>query len=537
MRTFAEKTTATQQDMTARFTKSYRSLIEPARAHRILHQQRTIGNQAVQWSPQANTQEIQANLATTASTRSAYDFSRIAILSPSPVRVQPKLTIDTPDDIYEAEADHVANQVMQRIASGADTPVDPPRIGRIADEDALIQTKQASAEALGQPMDVPKWPFKSQGRPLPDTTRAFHEHVFGQQFGRVRIHADTEADRCSRQLSARAFTLGHDVFFRRGEYRPESVEGQRLISHELTHVVQQGHAPRSRNPVERNDEAGTPDPVRPDLRVPGPRIQCKVSFIEGPVSADLNLAEQWTNKESKLTAAELTAVGYTRLKLNGDSMILNEPSATTVPTADGGLKSWITKIPENEVSYEVHIPQRRDSWCVTLPVSVIESAFDEDCRKIDVDDPNVIEALLLRDCKSIKGGGTGTVLVEPGDPDVPGDTERHEGVHVQHLRDLYDTLVLPWDIALQNHFGEENAIQGTDLEDLHFKYMRSGVSTAKWLFTVFDDLWGERSDEFHAGEPNITFWKSPNSTCALVKGTAQVSMPSGEIVVEVIVPK
>jgi hypothetical protein len=64
--------------------------------------------------------------------------------------------------------------------------------------------------------------------------------VMGQDFGGVKIHTDSQADHLSQQLGAKAFTTGNDIFFREGAYEPGSGEGQRLISHELTHVVQQG---------------------------------------------------------------------------------------------------------------------------------------------------------------------------------------------------------------------------------------------------------------------------------------------------------
>lgn len=56
----------------------------------------------------------------------------------------------------------------------------------------------------------------------------------------VRVHTDEEADRLSQELGARAFTTGNDIFFRDGAYSPASEHGQKLIAHELAHVVQQG---------------------------------------------------------------------------------------------------------------------------------------------------------------------------------------------------------------------------------------------------------------------------------------------------------
>lgn len=62
---------------------------------------------------------------------------------------------------------------------------------------------------------------------------------FGDSFGDVRVHTGPAADDLARSVQARAFTTGSDVFFARGEYRPGSSEGDRLLAHELTHVIQQ----------------------------------------------------------------------------------------------------------------------------------------------------------------------------------------------------------------------------------------------------------------------------------------------------------
>ena len=66
----------------------------------------------------------------------------------------------------------------------------------------------------------------------------------GQDFSGVHVHTDAQADTLNRSLSAKAFTTGSDIFFQQGAYQPSSSEGQHLLAHELTHVVQQsGSAP------------------------------------------------------------------------------------------------------------------------------------------------------------------------------------------------------------------------------------------------------------------------------------------------------
>lgn len=55
----------------------------------------------------------------------------------------------------------------------------------------------------------------------------------------VRVHTDDTADQLNRSVSARAFATGTDVYFAKGEYNPGSAAGDKLIAHELAHVVQQ----------------------------------------------------------------------------------------------------------------------------------------------------------------------------------------------------------------------------------------------------------------------------------------------------------
>jgi hypothetical protein len=61
-----------------------------------------------------------------------------------------------------------------------------------------------------------------------------------EDWSAVRVHTDAQSNQLNRILQSRAFTTGKDVFFRHGEYNPSSSEGQALIAHELTHVMQQG---------------------------------------------------------------------------------------------------------------------------------------------------------------------------------------------------------------------------------------------------------------------------------------------------------
>ena len=81
------------------------------------------------------------------------------------------------------------------------------------------------------------------GASLDEGSRKSMEGAMGQDFSDVRVHSDSDADSLSRSVKATAFTTGQDIFFRSGAYQPGSTEGNKLLAHELTHVVQQRNAP------------------------------------------------------------------------------------------------------------------------------------------------------------------------------------------------------------------------------------------------------------------------------------------------------
>jgi hypothetical protein len=80
---------------------------------------------------------------------------------------------------------------------------------------------------------------RGSGHPLDGVVQKEMSQSMGHDFGGVRVHTSPEADGLNHELSAKAFTTGQDVFFRQGAYDPGSGSGRELISHELSHVVQQ----------------------------------------------------------------------------------------------------------------------------------------------------------------------------------------------------------------------------------------------------------------------------------------------------------
>ncbi|MFG1793099.1 DUF4157 domain-containing protein [Nocardia sp. NPDC049149] len=88
------------------------------------------------------------------------------------------------------------------------------------------------------------------GTPLDAATRTRMEARFGHDFSAVRAHVGPAADTSARTMRARAYTVGTDLVFRDGAYRPGTSAGDHLLAHELAHVVQQSRArPDTETPV------------------------------------------------------------------------------------------------------------------------------------------------------------------------------------------------------------------------------------------------------------------------------------------------
>lgn len=77
------------------------------------------------------------------------------------------------------------------------------------------------------------------GKALQPRIRAALEQGFGHDLGRVRVHDDARASGAAADLHAAAYTVGEDIVFGAGRFRPDTPRGARLLAHEVAHVVQQ----------------------------------------------------------------------------------------------------------------------------------------------------------------------------------------------------------------------------------------------------------------------------------------------------------
>ena len=215
--------------------------------------------------------------------------------------VQTKLSVGPAGDKYEQEADSVASKVMKGLAAETQSPVQKQedeagqtklqrqeedelqmklqrqgeeeelqmkvqrqeedelqmKVQRQEEEEEMMQMKLQRQEedelqmapdearvgleggSLDQETEGLIEGARSGGSPLPEGLRASMEGAFGADFSGVRVHSDGKSDELNSKLTSRAFTTGQDIFLKKDEYKPDTSGGQKLLAHELTHVVQQ----------------------------------------------------------------------------------------------------------------------------------------------------------------------------------------------------------------------------------------------------------------------------------------------------------
>jgi hypothetical protein len=169
--------------------------------------------------------------------------------------IRAKLAVSQAGDPEEQEADRIADQVMAGMAV-AHGKCDACAAGGTCpkcNENETVQAKRKpGASQQGSVTDLKT--VRGGGEPLSAPVRGFFERGFGTDFSDVRVHTGKDAANSAQSIQARAYTVSQDVVFGAGEYAPHSSEGQRLLAHELAHVVQQ-HG--SETAIQRQPVAGT----------------------------------------------------------------------------------------------------------------------------------------------------------------------------------------------------------------------------------------------------------------------------------------
>jgi GH24 family phage-related lysozyme (muramidase) len=322
-----KKHEANSQNLVSMTRKPCCSKTRSSQVDRVLFLQRTMGNQAVQRLMKSGA-------------------------------LQAKLRIGAPGDVYEQEAERVADAVMrmsqpQAVSSG--TPSiqraclkceeeeqkrqtikeedEEEKLQRkpIEEEEEELQVKTASGgiPELNPDLESNIQSLKGGGQPLDPATRAFFEPRFGQDFGGVRVHTDGRAAEVARGVDARAFAMGRDVVFGEGQYQPETSVGKQLLAHEMAHIVQQGIGVHPRNVIQKKDGKQTATPIdTPTDAVPA-------GGVPEEVIEHLKLREGW-REEVYLDSLGLATVGLGHLLTETEKAQYKVGDKVPVAT----LKAW-----------------------------------------------------------------------------------------------------------------------------------------------------------------------------------------------------
>jgi hypothetical protein len=172
--------------------------------------------------------------------------------------------------------------------------------------------------------------------------RAHFEERLGRDFGDVRVHTDGGAADSARALDARAYSIGHDIVFGAGEYRPDMPEGRRLLAHELTHVAQVESGTEARSSTLRLGQPHDAPERQAEAVAAAVMLGQRVTV---PRSAGLETQIQRQGARGGATPAEPPKINYSRAER--ENTLFAGPNslgwATKLETAAGGAHAaWAT---------------------------------------------------------------------------------------------------------------------------------------------------------------------------------------------------
>jgi len=147
-------------------------------------------------------------------------------------------------DSHESEADNMADEFVSRSMSGEQesSSTESTQVSSTTvkvQQKSIAGNKSNDTSPLGKNIGQLARKNKGAGQALPNSSQQALESHFNSDFNQVRIHTDSSANQLTQSAGANAFTLGNDIFFNQGRYDTNSSDGERLLVHELTHVMQQ----------------------------------------------------------------------------------------------------------------------------------------------------------------------------------------------------------------------------------------------------------------------------------------------------------
>ena len=201
---------------------------------------------------------------------------------------------------------------------------------------------------------------------LPDNLQVKMENSFKADFSDVEIHENsTEA----KDLDALAFTQGNEVHFAPGKYSPESTEGQEILAHELSHIIQQ----REGKVKTTHEEQGHNISEQIELENEADR-HSKIAASGGTISGNTNV----NNKTQSRTAQKKSAPKQLFRSLPTGATILGiNPDFANIYLACSNLAYSVENRVAGNVNWAQRIGQRLESSIASNTLTPLSIGFTE----------------------------------------------------------------------------------------------------------------------------------------------------------------
>ncbi len=207
--------------------------------------------------------------------------------------------------------------------------------------------------------------LRGSGSPLPARLRAEMEARFGADFAGVRLHTDSEAGRLNRNLRARAFTHGTDIYLGANEPDFNADEGKRLLAHELTHVVQQ--TSRHRSPAK-----AAPGRAGDTVQRLWGKKKSPYKLSDAPTDPDEYIAylkqnpDKLSDKERELMgigpSISKDPTGYVKFLARNQERLMSKKERALFPLLVGQSQKTPSESPSEEETSEVGQSQETDPY-------------------------------------------------------------------------------------------------------------------------------------------------------------------------------
>lgn len=337
-----------------------------------------------------------------------------------------------------------------------------------------VQRKNSAAVA---PLENYINDLNGRGNGLDDATKKFFEAQFDYDFSNVKIHNDADATRSAQSVNALAYTVGNNIVFDKNKFQPHTLEGKKLLAHELTHVMQQN-------------------------RYVAKQIQRKATFEKQKPEENINLAERFVQAIEK--GERSSHFGKTYPTINGIDLTqsgIDNPIKIPVETdiqstkAEKNNECSFTKVPDNVTSFKMWIPSKSEKW-----------KYESDINRLK----NLLEK---KHCSNAI-----VTIILTGDPDsttVYANTKKHEEVHASHVEKLHKDVIESFDKDISSR-----KVQGKDESTCKRNLLKYTEVKAKSAWTDFANGFNKMAQDFHnteVGHNGIMSITDIDSDCAWIK--------------------